>query len=118
MHSATAGSTDAESGAPVWVLLGHKAGDNHQVLALAESLGVPFERRELRYRPTELASNILLGPNLAGLEAGSRSRLTPPWPWKLVAAVVRRMSVKKSRPSPYRPATPSHAKPCKDYVPR
>ena len=89
MHSATAGSTDAGSGAPVWVLLGHKAGDNHQVLALAESLGVPFERRELRYRPTELASNVLLGPNLAGLEADCRSSLAAPWP-RLVITSGRR----------------------------
>ena len=37
--------------ASVWVLLGHKAGDNNQVLALAESLHVPFAERHMRYPP-------------------------------------------------------------------
>ena len=37
-----------------WVMMGHKAGDNSQILALAEGLGWPFEIKHLVYRPTEL----------------------------------------------------------------
>ncbi len=89
MRSPPAGTTDAARRAPVWVLLGHKAGDNQQVLALAESLGLPFESRKLRYRPTELATNLLLGPNLLGIRPADRAALVPPWP-RLVISSGRR----------------------------
>ncbi len=78
------------SAAPdVWVLLGHKAGDNNQVIALAESLGVPFAEKHMRYRPTELWSNLLLGPNLLGISRVSARQLRPPWP-RLVLSAGRR----------------------------
>jgi mitochondrial fission protein ELM1 len=73
----------------VWVLLGHKAGDNNQVIALAESLGVPFAEKRMRYRPTELWSNLLLGPNLLGISRVCAGQLRPPWP-KLVISAGRR----------------------------
>jgi mitochondrial fission protein ELM1 len=71
---------------PVWVLLGHKAGDNNQVLALAESLRLPFTERHLRYRPTELLSNLMCGPTLLGIDSASRSALAPPWPRLVISA--------------------------------
>ena len=40
----------------VWLLTGHKAGDNAQLRALAEALDWPFETKRLSYRPTELIS--------------------------------------------------------------
>jgi mitochondrial fission protein ELM1 len=86
MVSPPAATAEEAATRPVWALLGHKAGDNHQVLALAESLGVDFETRHLRYRPTELASNLLLGPNLHGLRAASRAALRPPWPALVITA--------------------------------
>ncbi len=72
--------------APVWLLLGEKAGDNNQVQALGESLGVSFEIRRLAFRPTEIWSNLLLGPNLAGIDAASRAGLRPPWPRLVITA--------------------------------
>jgi mitochondrial fission protein ELM1 len=72
--------------APVWLLLGEKAGDNNQVRALGESLGRPFEVRRLTFRPTEIWSNLLLGPNLAGIDAASRAGLRPPWPRLVITA--------------------------------
>ena len=33
----------------VWLLLGKRRGDNNQVLALGEALGVPFETRTIHY---------------------------------------------------------------------
>ncbi|MGI9263593.1 MAG: mitochondrial fission ELM1 family protein [Gammaproteobacteria bacterium] len=79
---------NSESGtpAPVWVLLGHKAGDNNQVLALAESLGVRWHAKHMCYRTTEILSNLLLGPNLCGIDKQSRSRIIPPWPRLIISA--------------------------------
>jgi mitochondrial fission protein ELM1 len=64
----------------VWCLLGRKTGDNAQVLALAEALGWPCEAKRLSCRRTELLTNLLLGPNLLGLQRGRSSPLRPPWP--------------------------------------
>lgn len=70
----------------VWAMLGHKAGDNSQVLALAEALALPFEEKHFVYRPTELATNLLLGPTLAGVVTGKSSPLLPPWPDLIISA--------------------------------
>ena len=35
--------------ADVWVLLGHRTGDNQQLLRLAEELGLPFKPIRLDY---------------------------------------------------------------------
>jgi mitochondrial fission protein ELM1 len=72
-----------------WLLMGHKAGDNAQLLALAEALGFPFETRRLAYRRTELVTNLLAGPNLLGVVAERSDRLEPPWP-ELVLTAGRR----------------------------
>jgi mitochondrial fission protein ELM1 len=77
---------DTENSSPVWILLGHKAGDNNQVTALAESLGVPFAAKHLRYRATELITNVLLGPTLAGIPRRYRQQLAPPWPRVVITA--------------------------------
>jgi len=71
---------------PVWLLLGHKAGDNNQVRALAESLGVPFAEKNMRYRRTELWTNLLCGPNVLGIRRSSRAQLEPPWPRLVITA--------------------------------
>lgn len=70
----------------VWVLTGHKLGDQAQVLALAEALGWPFELKRFAYRRTELLTNLLLGPTLAGTVPARSSRLEPPWPDLIVTA--------------------------------
>ncbi len=70
----------------IWLLLGHKAGDNNQVLSLAESLGLPFDSKPMRYRSTELLSNLLLGPNLLGIDSESQRQLTAPWPRMVITA--------------------------------
>ena len=70
----------------VWLLTGHKAGDNNQVLALAEALRWPFETRQFSYRPWELLSNRLLGVTLAGINKADSSPLAPPWPDLVITA--------------------------------
>ena len=64
----------------VWLLLGHKAGDNNQVLALAEALAWPWEEKRIVYRPWELLSNRLIGVTLCGIDRGASSPLQAPWP--------------------------------------
>ncbi len=78
--------TAGEAAPRVWLLMGHKAGDNTQVLALAEGLGWPFEIKRLIYRKTELLSNLLLGPTLAGVQINRSSPLEAPWPDLVITA--------------------------------
>jgi mitochondrial fission protein ELM1 len=72
--------TDSATQPSVWVLEGIKAGDNAQMVAVAEALGWPWVAKPMRYRPWELVTNLLLRLTLAGLERSSKAALTPPWP--------------------------------------
>ncbi len=64
----------------VWLMMGSKAGDNSQVLALAEATGWPFEIKRFVYESYELFTNVLLGPNLHGMVKSESSPLEAPWP--------------------------------------
>ena len=70
----------------VWCLLGRKAGDNTQVLALAGALGWPIEEKRILARGWELLPHLLLGPNLAGIDRRRSSPLDPPWPDLVISA--------------------------------
>jgi mitochondrial fission protein ELM1 len=70
----------------VWLLHGHKAGDNNQVLALAEALGWRYDIKRLAYRPWELLTNRLLQVTLAGTDRARSSALEPPWPDLVITA--------------------------------
>ena len=67
-------------------MMGHKAGDNSQILALAEGLGWPFEIKHLVYRPTELLTNLLAPLTLLGIVRRRSSPLAPPWPDLIISA--------------------------------
>ena len=73
----------------IWVLLGHRKGDNNQLLALAQALDVPFETRSMRYNQLRRLPNRLLGGSLASVRPSVRKWLQPPWP-DLVLAIGRR----------------------------
>jgi len=60
----------------IWALLGAHRGDNNQVLALAEALGVPFERKQLTYNRWRHLGPRLLGATLRSLDPRSRELLT------------------------------------------
>lgn len=64
----------------VWLLMGRKAGDNNQLLALAEKLPWPFQCKQMHYRSFEIITNLLLGVTLAGLDRQHCSDLSAPWP--------------------------------------
>ncbi|MEI4233346.1 mitochondrial fission ELM1 family protein [Roseovarius sp. D22-M7] len=72
--------------AKLWVLLGRKAGDNAQVLALAETTGLPFEEKQISARSWEIVPHLLLGPTLAGIDRSASSPLAPPWPDLVISA--------------------------------
>ena len=57
----------------VWALLGPHRGDNNQVLALAEALGLPFETKSLRYNQWRRLRPRLLGATLRSLTQGSQA---------------------------------------------
>jgi mitochondrial fission protein ELM1 len=83
---ASARPTDAgiapQSTAPrptVWVLTGSRVGDNNQMLALADALGLPFEVKQLTYNRLRRFA-FLRGQRLVYLTRRARRMLTPPWP--------------------------------------
>jgi mitochondrial fission protein ELM1 len=78
----------------IWVLVGSRTGDNNQVLALAETVGLPFTTVHLDYNLLRAVTR-WLGPTRMTLDRASRDRLTPPWP-DLVIGIGRR-SVPVSR---------------------
>jgi mitochondrial fission protein ELM1 len=59
----------------VWALLGPHRGDNNQVLALAEALGLPFEEKWLHYNHLRRLQPALLGATLKSVAADARSQL-------------------------------------------
>jgi mitochondrial fission protein ELM1 len=66
--------------ADVWVLLGPHRGDNHQVLALAEGLGVPFRPIQMRYHWYAHLPAVMRSVTISHLQPEARAELTPPWP--------------------------------------
>jgi mitochondrial fission protein ELM1 len=56
----------------VWALLGPHRGDNNQVLALAEALGLPFEEKALSYNQLRRVPPAWLGATFASVAAEAR----------------------------------------------
>lgn len=75
--------------APVWLLLGHRTGDNNQLLRLAREIGLPFRGIELQYNSLCRIPPGLLGSSLVSLDKACREKLRPPWP-KLVIGIGNR----------------------------
>jgi uncharacterized protein len=59
----------------IWALLGPHRGDNNQILALAEALGLPFEEKRLEYNQLRRLQPWLLGATFASVKAEYRSQL-------------------------------------------
>ena len=74
---------------PVWVLKSYRAGENSQLLGLAERLGVPFRTLEAEYTALASAAGLLRCTTCAGITPASRKQLTPPWPKLLLSAGLR-----------------------------
>jgi hypothetical protein len=57
----------------IWALLGGGRGDDNQVLALAEALGLPYEIKQLRYNQLRRLKPRLLRTSLCSLDRASRA---------------------------------------------
>ncbi len=85
--TATTASTGVDGGDPrVWLLMGDRAGDNSQILALCEALGWPFEIKHLVYTAYERLVNLPITSNLAGVDKEKSSPLEGPWPDLVISA--------------------------------
>ena len=89
-HNATADEFVPPKESPprlrVWVLLGSRAGDNAQLLRLAEALGWPFEAKRIRYNPLDCCPNLLLGASKITVDTRRSDPLAPPWPDLVIGA--------------------------------
>jgi len=70
----------------VWVLLGAGAGDNAQLLRLAQALDWPFEAKRIRYNPLNQCPNLLLGASKLTVDTRRSDPLAPPWPDLVIGA--------------------------------
>ncbi|MFC7053416.1 ELM1/GtrOC1 family putative glycosyltransferase [Hansschlegelia quercus] len=75
-----------DSEAPVWVLLGRRAGDNAQLLTLAAATSLPFREKRLAFNGLSSLPNVLLRATAASLKPQARAILSPPWPRVVFAA--------------------------------
>ncbi|MDJ0945192.1 MAG: ELM1/GtrOC1 family putative glycosyltransferase [Kiloniellales bacterium] len=76
----------------IWLVLGDKLGDNAQAEAIAEALGLPCERKALRFKPRYRHAKPIFRASLHHLEETASDRLEPPWP-DLILTVGRRPSM-------------------------
>ncbi|MFK7974710.1 MAG: mitochondrial fission ELM1 family protein [Halioglobus sp.] len=70
----------------VWCLLGKKAGDNTQVLALADELGWQCERKTILARASEILVHLGHRATLSGIDIARSSALQAPWPDLVISA--------------------------------
>jgi len=81
--------TAAEGNPVVWVIQSYRAGENTQLLGLAEQVGLPFRSVSVAYRPQAGLLGLLRRATLAGIDAASRTALQPPWPDLVITAGLR-----------------------------
>ena len=74
----------------VWLLQSDRAGDNNQVLALGELLGLPAARKRVIYRSPVLLPKIVAARSsnllVAGVDRRRSTPLAPPWPDLVISA--------------------------------
>ena len=74
---------------PLWLVTGDKAGDNAQLLVIAEALGLPYEVRRIMPRKEYIYGKPRFKPSLYHLDMEKSDPLVPPWP-ALILTVGRR----------------------------
>lgn len=80
---------DAPTPPSVWLITGYRAGENVQILALAEALGWPFSIKRLVYRRHDFVPGLLRLSSLMGIDCTRSSPLTAPWPDLVISAGMR-----------------------------
>jgi mitochondrial fission protein ELM1 len=76
----------------IWVLQGEKAGDNAQVEALVDAVGLPVTIKRLRMRPRWQHGKPRIRASLAHLDLAASDALEPPWPDLVIASGRRLMN--------------------------
>lgn len=73
----------------VWVISGYRAGERHQVIALAEALGWPFEIRDIAHNRLAPLVGLLRRRSFHGIDQKSSAPIEPPWPDLVISAGMR-----------------------------
>ena len=73
----------------VWVISAYRAGEQSQMLALAEALGWAFVLKNVRYRTRGRPFELFRCTGLQGLAPESAATLVPPWPDVVIGAGMR-----------------------------
>lgn len=79
----------------VWVLEGHRKGDNAQARELARLLGWPLVIKKLTWTAAHVIPNLLLGASLFSLDRKHSDPLAPPWPDVVIAVGKRSVPVSR-----------------------
>lgn len=87
----TRAANEREAGVRVWLLLGHKPGDNAQIRHLARVVGLPFEEKKIVVLPRWETGKPRIRPRLDHLDLARSDALEPPWP-DLVITSGRRLA--------------------------
>lgn len=74
-----------------WLVLGEKAGDNAQVLAIADALGWPYETRRIAMQERWRLGKPRVRASLEHVDLARSDALVSPWP-ELVITIGRRLS--------------------------
>ncbi len=83
-------SIDAPGDPPiVWIITGYRAGEDTQILALAEALQWPFSTKRLVYQAYDFIPGLLRLASLKGINLARSSPLVPPWPDLVISAGMR-----------------------------
>ena len=72
--------------------MGYRAGENSQILAMAEALGEGFETKQLTYRGHGVIGNLLRRVGIGAVDRERSSPLQPPWPDLVISAGLRNES--------------------------
>ncbi|MGJ7581196.1 ELM1/GtrOC1 family putative glycosyltransferase [Variovorax sp. RHLX14] len=75
-----------DGAAPLWVLLGTRHGDNQQLLAIVDALGIPYRSVPLRFNAAAGLPPALLGASRLAWKTKEDLQLVPPWPRAVLAA--------------------------------
>lgn len=88
------GVADAGATGPrVWLLVGHKPGDNAQIRQLARAIGWPTIEKKIVVRPEWELAKPRIRPSLDHIDRGRSDALEGPWPDLVIASGRRLASV-------------------------
>ena len=77
------------------MLASYRAGENSQLIALAEALDLPFELKSLAYRRHASLLGLMRARSLSGIKRRLSASLEPPWPDLVLTAGLRNEPVSR-----------------------